>query len=272
MTRDDGGHTVGLVGCVKSKRAYPSRARELYISEAFLGRRAYVERTCDEWFILSAKHGLVDPDDWLEPYDETLNGAPASRKREWARHVLQRLDELGVVDRASVFEIHAGAEYRDFGLADNLRARGAKVVVPAEHLGFGEQLAFYKRATQRAGPPTSAYQDPPPPADQMRSSEYARLVDYLGGLTVDAVEQSFADLEEILGRSLPHPLGAVGSGGGMTHPIPRLELGWLLAGLSTTSTSARNACGSSEAPHDDRRGGGRDPPAAQQRGAVRPTG
>lgn len=50
---------VGLVGCVKSKRS--QAAPELYVLPLFRGRRAWVKRTCDCWFVLSAKHGLVEP-------------------------------------------------------------------------------------------------------------------------------------------------------------------------------------------------------------------
>jgi hypothetical protein len=42
-----------------------------------------------------------------------------------------------------VFEIHAGADYRDFGLADGLLQRGAVVTVPTLGLSQGRQLAFY---------------------------------------------------------------------------------------------------------------------------------
>ena len=45
-------------------------------------------------------------------------------------------------------ELHAGAAYRDFGLEDGLRARGATVHVPTRRLRQGEQLAFYARASR----------------------------------------------------------------------------------------------------------------------------
>ena len=47
---------------------------------------------------------------------------------------------------ATVFEVHAGAEYRDFGLASGLRERGCDVVVPTEGMRIGEQLSFYRRS------------------------------------------------------------------------------------------------------------------------------
>jgi hypothetical protein len=134
---------IGLVGCVKQKQTEPAPARELYTSPLFRGRRAFVEDSCDRWYILSARHGLVDPGQALGPYDEAMTDASTSRRRAWARHVLDALDTV-VPDHSLVtYEIHAGAPYRDFGLIAGLQARGAAVEVPAAGLTQGEQLRFY---------------------------------------------------------------------------------------------------------------------------------
>jgi hypothetical protein len=134
---------IGLVGCVKSKRAQRAAARDLYTSTLFAGRRRWVERTCDQWFVLSAQHGLVDPDAVLEPYDVTLMTASSLEKRKWADHVLSTLAEaIGPFDR-HVFEIHAGDAYTEFGLIDGLRRGGARVDRPTAGLPLGIQLQFY---------------------------------------------------------------------------------------------------------------------------------
>lgn len=143
---------IGLVGCVKEKQAQPSPARNLYRSPLYHARKAYVERSCSSWFVLSAEHGLVHPDRWLEPYDVTLNDEPPSRRRVWSQDVLADLTRiLGDLDGA-VIEIHAGVAYRDSGLVEGLEDRGATVVVPAEGLGLGEQLHFYAQAAEAAAP------------------------------------------------------------------------------------------------------------------------
>jgi hypothetical protein len=145
-----GRESIGLVGCVKSKLCVPAPARELYISPLFRGRRAWVERTCDRWFILSAKYGLVGPDEVMEPYDEWLKTASRADRRKWASHVLTQMkSEFGLLSGYR-FEVHAGAEYFDFGLRDGLLAAGAEVVVPTEHLRQGQQGAFYKRGNADA--------------------------------------------------------------------------------------------------------------------------
>jgi hypothetical protein len=130
---------------VKGKLPTVALARDLYTSPLFLGRRRAVERSCDRWFILSAKHGLVDPDQLLEPYDETLTAASEGQRRRWSRSVLAELERrLGILTGV-VFEAHAGSAYLDHGLASGLEARGAKVERPVEGLALGQQLAFYRR-------------------------------------------------------------------------------------------------------------------------------
>lgn len=112
-------------------------------STLFAGRRRYVEKSCDRWFVLSAKHRLVDPDDLLDPYDVTLIGASTAVKREWTNVVLEELDErLGYLGKHT-FEIHAGRDYWGYGLLEGLERSGAKVTIPTKGLGIGKQLSFY---------------------------------------------------------------------------------------------------------------------------------
>ena len=140
---------VGLVGCVKQKSASPRQARDLYVSALFIGRRECVERTCSEWWILSALHGLTSPDEVVEPYDVTLQDAGRAGRREWSEKVLESLDERVGLRPGEVVEIHAGSDYRDFGLAQGLRARGVTVVVPTQGLPLGQQLAFFRDEADR---------------------------------------------------------------------------------------------------------------------------
>ena len=135
---------IGLVGCVKSKGSVPAPARDLYTSALFRGRRAYVERSCQTWFILSAEHGLVDPDRVLAPYERSVTVMSRAEWREWSQNVLDVLrGRIGDLSQHT-FEIHAGAAYRDFGLLAGLRQAGCQVEVPSSGLRQGEQLRFYR--------------------------------------------------------------------------------------------------------------------------------
>ena len=139
---------IGLVGCVKKKSQTPQPAKNLYVSTLFSGRRSYVERSCSEWWILSAEHHLVHPSKILAPYDLALKDLGRPDRRFWSRQVLFAIDERICPNRDDTFEIHAGGEYRDFGLSDGLRERGCLVEVPTEGQRIGEQLRFYMQARE----------------------------------------------------------------------------------------------------------------------------
>ncbi len=134
---------IGLVGCVKQKGLHAATAAELYTSALFRGRRAYVERTCDSWFVLSALHGLLEPQVVVAPYDVTLAAARRPAKREWSKRALAQIDKALGPCADATFEIHAGSAYMNFGLADGLAGRGASLEWPVAGLRLGEQLAFY---------------------------------------------------------------------------------------------------------------------------------
>ena len=137
---------IGLIGCVKGKAGGARAAKDLYVSTLFSGRRSYVERSCDEWWILSAEHGLVHPDAVLGPYDVTLKDAGRTARRAWSTRVLTAINDRVAPVPGDVFEIHAGAEYRDFGLVDGLRSRFCVVEIPTHGMRIGQQLRFYKQA------------------------------------------------------------------------------------------------------------------------------
>lgn len=84
---------VLLVGCVKSKRTGGAAAKDLDTSDYFAKMRTYAESTGKPWFILSAEHGLVAPEDWLEPYDCYLPSMSRDYRREWGCKVARQLED-----------------------------------------------------------------------------------------------------------------------------------------------------------------------------------
>lgn len=128
-------------------RSPPAPAKDLYTSALFRGARCAVERSCGRWFILSALHGLADPDRVLEPYEQTLTTASPNARAAWSKRVLEQVDAtLGPDLSEHTFEAHAGRAYLAFGLVDGLEARGATVEQPLDGLGLGMRLSFYKQA------------------------------------------------------------------------------------------------------------------------------
>src|SRR5262245_15709354 len=101
---------LGLVGDVKVKQAEPVPARALFLSPLFVARRKHVERTCDLWFILSAEHGLLHPDQVVGPYKRLLSYEGRAAKEKWAARVLWQLDHAWDYWKSTTVEIHAGAD------------------------------------------------------------------------------------------------------------------------------------------------------------------
>ena len=215
MSRAD--RTVYLVPCASRKGRTPAPARDLYQSPLFLKMRGVVEEMAVPWFILSAKHGLLRPEQVVEPYDLTLNDLPVSERRAWAQRVVGQMEAgLPPADRIVVF---AGQKYREF-LMDWLRAR-ATVETPLAHLGIGKQLQYldaYLDGAFRGGRPpaattrskrglATAVVEPPTPgrtaADTSgpftRPSKYDPLRDFLGSHSGGAVELTFSELAQIVG-------------------------------------------------------------------------
>jgi len=132
---------VGLVACGKEKAAAAAPARELYTGSLFRAALADAIATNDVVFVVSAKHGLVELDRVIEPYDDKLT---RGRAYAWAEDVVRELDKR-IPWRRQV-TIHAGDVY-----ASALAARLRKDAVdPFEGKTLGARLAAYKaRRTMR---------------------------------------------------------------------------------------------------------------------------
>lgn len=135
---------IGLVACAKTKRDASAPAKDLYISQLFQKASSYAAQTYDRWYILSAKHHLLDPEQLIAPYDLTLKGMPVAQRRAWAQVVCGQLRELYPLKQTprAEFYFHAGADYREF-LADCLHANGFVTHVPLSGLSIGQQLHWY---------------------------------------------------------------------------------------------------------------------------------
>ena len=175
-----------LIGCVKGKRPGRHPARDLYTSALFQGRRQRAEEVGCPWFILSAKHGLVAPHEQVDSYDLELAELGAAERRAWSARVLSALAQRVGSLQGKTIEIHAGIEYRDFGLAEGLRLRGAHVVVPLEGMTLGEQLAWYAdRGRSTAAAPGVDTREPSAQALVASPTDPAEVV---GQLTQDFLE------------------------------------------------------------------------------------
>ena len=131
-----------LLGCVKSKRSEPAPACDLYTSELFTRRRRYAEAAGLPWYVLSARYGLVRPEEILAPYDVHLAGQSASYRAAWGAFVVEQLRRERGDLSGLVIEVHAGDAYVE-AVRDPLERAGSVVLDPVDARSMGETLAWY---------------------------------------------------------------------------------------------------------------------------------
>ena len=130
-----------FISCVKNKMSSPCIARNMYVSDLFKKSLSYAEQLDKSAtiYILSAKYGLLELNEQIEPYELTLNTMNKKQRKEWADKVLMQCKEKGIsFDEEAIFL--CGKKYREF-LMNEFKNSSA----PLEHMGIGEQLAFYKK-------------------------------------------------------------------------------------------------------------------------------
>lgn len=132
---------VALVGCGASKQDIAAAARDLYTGTLFRKAAAFADRFMDDWVILSALHGVVDPDTVVEPYNQRLS-TRKSERTEWHQTVLNALSERYDLD-STVFFTLCGKDYRE-------GVEGAEDVHTLNPFfdarGIGDMLSFLTRA------------------------------------------------------------------------------------------------------------------------------
>jgi hypothetical protein len=130
-----------LISCSKSKGGHRDAARNMYVSPLYRKSVLLTEKWGLTFSILSAKHGLLDPDQVIEPYDLTLKGATKQVKREWAEKVDTQIRNM--TDRNLV--ILAGDDY--FApLIDAGKEHPLSYLAPMQGLSLGNRLTFLNEA------------------------------------------------------------------------------------------------------------------------------
>jgi cytoplasmic iron level regulating protein YaaA (DUF328/UPF0246 family) len=137
--------SLGLVSCTKRKQNHRCKASEMYsASDLFSKAYAYCSKNYDQVAILSAKYGLLLPDDEIKPYDLTLNKMRVSEVRNWSEKVFNQMQKRLDLKEINVVFFHAGVKYRKF-IVPKLEAFRIEYRVPLKNLGIGKQLSWYNK-------------------------------------------------------------------------------------------------------------------------------
>ena len=170
---------VFIVPCGNEKLSHAAPARDLYTGSQFRYvfplAEAAAERTGGEVFILSALHGLVEPDRVLKPYNKKM-GDPGSIT---ARQLAEQVRSLGLVGREvyaflarpyyerleSAFAVEGGHVVDVFDV-ETKTARGGRIQMGEQKTvareffeGFGADLEDWERLRVRDFPTRTSKRD-----------------------------------------------------------------------------------------------------------------
>lgn len=129
---------IAFIACSKRKRRVPGKAREVYQGSLFKKALAYCEARFDKTFILSAKYGLIEPDDFISPYEQTLNRMSQADRKAWVIKVKEQLLEKQIV---GFFWFFTGERYSEFFMGEK----------PLRGLSLGRQLQWFNLQSQEKG-------------------------------------------------------------------------------------------------------------------------
>lgn len=102
-----------LIGCSKRKATEAAPAGEFYQGPGFRKALEYsrLAHPDAKVYVLSAKYGIVNIDQVLEPYDMTLNTMRVADRRDWAKKVLDQMHDAGINPDTDTFIVFAGKRY-----------------------------------------------------------------------------------------------------------------------------------------------------------------
>ncbi|MES5481543.1 hypothetical protein QMZ05_02220 [Bradyrhizobium sp. INPA03-11B] len=143
LERLDPKKTHLLISCSKTKGTHRAPAGELYTSALFIKSRRLADAYQVPFSILSAKHGLVAPDEPIDPYDVTLKGADRQFRDQWGKRTARQIDDAFAVGKRLL--LLAGSDYVE-PLRENLPRFARRVELPLDGLSLGLRLSVLDNA------------------------------------------------------------------------------------------------------------------------------
>ena len=104
---------IGLISCVNKKKDTRCKAKEMYISPWFKKGYEYLSYRCDKIFIMSAKYGLLSPETYITPYNQTLLKMSKEERKKWSYEILKEL-KRNTNFQNDRFVILGGVKYTEY--------------------------------------------------------------------------------------------------------------------------------------------------------------
>lgn len=134
---------IALVGCGKLKYNRRLPARDMYRGDLFRKALAYATKTAENVYILSAKYGLIEPHEVIDPYDLSIIEIGRAGRERWGKIAMDELLRRHLLTFLRI-SIYAGYHYAD----PFIRAAEASRLpwdfdLPLKHLGIGQRKKWF---------------------------------------------------------------------------------------------------------------------------------
>ena len=116
---------VVLIGSTGDMASASCAAADLFTSPGFVAARDHAVRAGERWFVLSARHGLLEPGDVVSPFDNQLGDRSLGYRTAWGEWVAAQLADRMWLS-GLVVEVHGGVDFAQ-PLRSPLGRRGAGV-------------------------------------------------------------------------------------------------------------------------------------------------
>ena len=146
---------VVLVGSSGATGEESDAAGRLFRSDGFARAREHAVHSRLPWFVLSAKHGLLDPDDVISPFEVQIDDQSAAYRTAWGEWVVAQLADRVQLDGVTV-EVHGGVDFAQ-PLRQPLTRRGAVLDIPLP--GTWRESGSTHESSGPAGTPVRAALD-----------------------------------------------------------------------------------------------------------------
>jgi hypothetical protein len=135
--------TIFIITCSSQKIKTESPARDLYLSERFILAKKLADEYADQWFIISAKYGLLEPDQVVAPYDKNLKELSLQEYKLWSEKNIRKLDYC-LTEKINF--ICLGEEEYFLDIETYLLRQGNTINIPFRHIEKDNRVPWLRLA------------------------------------------------------------------------------------------------------------------------------
>lgn len=130
---------IMLISCGKNKLKTKAKAIDLYVGTTFKMKKNHAIKYADDFFILSAKHGLLKKEDVIEPYECSLLKQSKKYVLDYSNKVIEQIKKN--IPEGSIIEFHTPDIYWKY-IYENLK--NYECLFPVKGLSQGFHRKYYK--------------------------------------------------------------------------------------------------------------------------------